>query len=271
MQDSKMKSLANLKYIFRIGRDYNPKLVKFILYLFNRQLSNFYIILGRRGTGKTDFSFLICAILYFNGLITRIATNVKIHNSPFHIEHIDNLEDLTLWCQSSTARKLFIFDEAGRSMARRSPMAKLNVQIIKELQIIRKYKLSLLFVTPHEKYIDGATLGSDVLDGYFVKTDLGKKNALYVDLLEGGNIPLHGIPRTLVHFDTWDSADFTLKPLITKAMFSNEEHKILWRYAHGETYTDLNVHPEKFRRIIRKFIRETLKPNFTVHKTLSEG
>jgi len=230
----------------------------------------FVIIFGRRGTGKTDFSLLLCEILHDLGIVQHFATNIKIYDSPFKIERVDNLEDLTLWAETLSGRKMFILDEAGRSVARRTPMSKMNVEIIKKLQIIRKYKLSLQFVTPNEKYVDSAALGSDVLDGVFLKPNFrNQKILLYVDKLEGFNLSIYGIPPTSIKFDTWDSADFTLKRIIVNPLFSDKDHALLWRWANGETLKEIDVHPEAFRRINRKFLREHLKNHITLHKTKS--
>jgi len=251
----------------------SPKFLNLIKYLWRRGVSKdsvFVIIFGRRGTGKTDFSLLLCEILYNLGIIQHFATNIKIYDSPFPIEHINNLDDLTLWAETHTGRKMFILDEAGRSMARRTPMSKINVEILKKLQIIRKYKLSLQFVTPNEAYIDSATLGSDILDGVFRKPNFrNQKILLYLDNLEGFRVSIYGIPSTSIKFDTWDSADFTLKRIILNPLFSDQDHALLWRWANGETLKEIGVHPEAFRRITRKFLKEHLKMDITLHKTKS--
>lgn len=249
----------------------SPKFLNLIKYLWQRGVSKdsvFIVVFGRRGTGKTDFSLLLCEILYTLGIIQHFATNIKIYSSPFPIEHINNLEDLTLWAETHSGRKMFILDEAGRSMPRRSPMSKMNVEILKKLQIIRKYKLSLQFVTPNEIFIDSATLGSDLLDGVFLKPNFkNQKILLYVDQLEGFRLSVYGIPPTSIKFDTWDSADFTLKRLIINPLFSDQDHALLWRWANGETLKEIDVHPEAFRRINRKFLREHLKNHITPHIT----
>ena len=246
------------------------KFVKLIRYLWSRGISSFFVIFGRRGTGKSDFSLLLIEVLKAENLIQHFATNIKIYNSPFHIEPIHNLEDLTVWAKNNRGKKIFILDEAGRSFARRSPMAKMNVEIIKQFQIIRKYKLSFLLVTPHQKYIDSTALGSDVLDGVFQKTGFKlQKTILYIDRLEGFRLRVNKLPRTSIDFDTWDSADFTLKRQIINPLFSSKDHQLLWRYAEGTTVKQLEVHPEAFRRILRKFLRENLKTQLTAHKTVS--
>jgi len=251
----------------------SPKFLNLITYLWRRGVSKdsvFFIIFGRRGTGKTDFSLLLCEILYSLGIIQHFATNIKIYDSPFPIEHINNLEDLTLWAETHSGRKMFVLDEAGRSMARRTPMSKMNVEILKKLQIIRKYKLSLQFVTPNEAYIDSATLSSDILDGVFLKPNFkNQKILLYVDKLEGFRLNINRIPPTSIKFDTWDSADFTLKRNIINPLFSDQEHALLWRWANGETLKEIDVHPEAFRRMNRKFLKEHLKNHITLHKTKS--
>lgn len=251
----------------------SPKFLNLIRYLWRRGVSKdsvFLIVFGRRGTGKTDFSLLLAEILHDLGIIQHFATNVKIYDSHFKFERINNLEDLTLWSETLSGRKMFILDEAGKSMPRRSPMSKMNVEMIKKLQIIRKDKLSLQFVTPDEKFIDSATLGSDLLDGIFLKPNFrNQKILLYVDQLEGFRLNINRIPGTSIKFDTWDSAEFTLKRIIVNPLFSDQDHALLWRWANGETLKEIDVHPEAFRRINRKFLREHLKTHITVHKTKS--
>lgn len=228
----------------------------FIKHLFIRQVSSFLIIFGRRGSGKTDISLLIAEILDYLGLINHIATNIKIYESQFSIEHITSLQDLRLWCKQTKGKKLFIFDEVGKAIRRRTPMASLNVKLIDELQILRKYKLSIIMITPNEKYVDRTTLGSDVLDGYFIKPRFDNpKVALYYDLLESFDKKLFGIPRTSIKFDTWDSAPFTQFSTKTPR-FKDKDMQMAWRWLHGSKIEDLGIQAVQLHRIQRKILKE---------------
>jgi len=243
-----------------------------IRYIFRRQVSAFIIIFGRRGSGKTDLSLLIMEILHVFNEIKHFATNIKTFDAPFEIKHVSNLVDLTRWCEETKGKKLFVLDEAGRAFKRRTPMAKINVEIIDKLQILRKTKLSSIYVTPDERYLDSTALGSDVLDGMLRKLSFkNRKIALYEDQLEGFALRLWEIPPTNIKFDTWDSATFTLGKKITKPQFKDEELGYLWDYAEGKTIAETGLHPEKFRRILKKYLRESLKSRVTNHITYREG
>ena len=94
----------------------NSEFIDIIKHLFVRGTSAFLIIFGRRETGKTDFSLLIAEILHERSIIEHFATNIKIYNPPFPIQHITNLDDLRLWAKDTPGKKLFIFDEFGLSL-----------------------------------------------------------------------------------------------------------------------------------------------------------
>jgi len=250
----------------------SKEFIGLIRYIFRRQVSAFIIIFGRRGSGKTDLSLLITEILHVFNEINHFATNIKVFNTPFQIEYITNLVDLTEWCEKTKGKKLFVLDEAGRAFQRRTPMAKINVEFINQLQILRKYKLSAIYVTPNERYLDSTALGSDILDGVFTKLSFkNRKLALYEDQLERFVLRLWEIPPTNIKFDTWDSATFTSGKKITKPQFKDEDLNFLWDYAQGQTIKETGLHPQQFRRILKKYLRESLKLKVTNHITYREG
>jgi len=231
-----------------------------IRYLFLRQTSAFLIILGRRGTGKTDFALLIAELLHRQRIIKHFATNIKIYESPFQIERITSLEDLKIWCRETPGRKLFIPDEYGKILRRRTPMSKLSIKLIDELQILRKFKLSTIAITVDEKYVDNVALGSDILDGYFLKPDYkNQKFALYQDLLEYFDYEIHNIPGTQIRFDTWDVAPFTEFSQDRKPRFKDKDIELLWRWTQGEEAKSLGLHRGQLSRIRKKFVKETLE------------
>jgi len=211
---------------------------------------------GRRESGKTDFSLLIAFILWKAGIIEHFASNIKIYDSPFPIKHITNLPDLEEWARDTPGRKLFILDEAGKSLRRRTPMSKLNIELLDNLQILRKYRLSIIMLAPADKYIDAASLGSDVLDGYFIKPYFkNPKVGIYHDLLEKFHKNLSDIPPTPVKFDTWDVAPFNLKGK-KSPKFDSKEVDDIYAWCHGKTYEDVGwENPNECNRKVRQFCR----------------
>jgi len=218
------------------------------------------MIMGRRGSGKTDMALLIMEILNKFGVMTTFATNIKIHSSTFHIEHITNLQDLQFWCQNTRGRKLFIFDEAGKSIRRRTPMSKLNVEMLDQLQILRKYKLSLILIAPHDKYVDNAALGSDVLDAIIVKHNFKNPEvALYRNLFENFEVWFTDIPRTMIDFDTWDVAPFKKDSPKRRPKFKDEMIAGLWDLTHGKTAKAIGWDSQQVARRWRKFVKVVLE------------
>ena len=228
----------------------------FIHHLFNRQISSFFIVFGRRQSGKTDFALLIAETLFALDLIKHIATNIKTSSDIVPIEHIISLDILKAWCKEKRGRKLFIFDEVGKALRRRTPMSSLNVKLIDELQILRKYKLSILALTPNEKYIDRVALGTDVLDGVFLKTSFSNpKVGIYRDFLDGSRKNLNNIPKTSIDFDTWDVAPFTEFSTNTPN-FKDKDLRLLWKWLHGAKISDLGIQHIQLHRIQRKILKE---------------
>ena len=240
----------------QVTRDFSD----FIVHLFVRQISGFIIILGRRGTGKTDLSLLIAEILVSRGKVDHVATNIKIYEAPFPILEIDNLDDLKKWAKETGGHKLFLFDEIGKGMTRRRPMSSLNVALIHQFHILRKYKLSIVATTINDEYVDNAILGQDILDGYFLKPNFrNPKVALYQDYLEMIELDVYDLPKTTVKFDTWDSAPFREHSKNLTPQFKDKDLELLWKWSQGHMYKDLEVHPMKINRLCRKFIKESLE------------
>jgi len=244
------------------------KFVKMVKQIFFRQTSAFILVLGRRETGKSDFSLLLSEILFHRCKIKHFATNMHIYNSgDLDFKKIVSLDALREWCQFVKGRKLFIFDEVGKAIRRRSPMSSLNVKLIDELQVLRKYKLSIIAIAPASKFVDSSILGTDMLDGYFKKPyrfrDMRKnqKMAIYVDLLEGKNTKLFGIPKSNLIFDTYGTAPFTEHSKVKQPAFKNYQNQRLWNWAHGEEYDCSRM---TINRLSKKFVRLAMEKGVTL-------
>jgi len=139
-------------------------------------------------------------------------------------------------------------------------MASLNVALINEFQILRKYKLSILACTVDQKYTDNAILGQDVLDGVWTKPNWkNPKIALYDDLLENLHQDFRNIPKTSVEFDTWSSAIFTKHGVKQKPKFKTQELEQLWDLTHGVKAEDVGLKHTQVARLWRKFVKEALE------------
>lgn len=244
------------------SKRWNQECEKFISHLFNRRTSAMIFIAGSRETGKTDFSLLIAEILNETKVMSWFGSNIKIYESSFPIEHITNLDDLRSWCENRQGKKLFILDEAGKTLRRRSPMSSLNIALLDQLQILRKYKLSLILIAPNERYVDSASLGSDMLDGRFWKPNYkNPTEAVYISELDHTSITIDHIPKTSIHFDTWDVAPFKEHGTAIKPKFKDEDTQLLWDWSHGKLNTPNNIMRVRLSRLRMKFIKEVLEKN----------
>lgn len=191
------------------------------------------------------------------------ATNIKVESSYFHIEHISNLDDLRTWAYEKKGPKIYVFDEVGKSVRRRSPMTSLNIKVIDEFQVLRKPKLSFLALTIDEKYTDNALLGEDVLDGVWRKPVWNNPRlALYDDFLENLHETFIDIPPTSIAFDTWSTARFTEHGPVVKPKIRDKDESKLWDWSNGATAEDLGLHYMQINRLTRRFIREALKAKY---------
>lgn len=249
--------------------------ILFVKRIFTIQISTFILILGRRGTGKTDLALLFAEILYRAHIIKYIATNTKIIDSPFPITHIDNLEDLDYWGQTKKGRKLFIFDEIADAMSRRRPMARLTVELIKKFNKLRKHKLSIIATTISDSILDSAAMDQDLLDAVFNRPFFPEKHpikckiAYYNNFLTGESITLEDLPKTSVDFDSWDSSPFTEKPMKTKAQFKDKDMQDVYEYSQGKTCKDLGLHPMQINRKVRKILQYFFEKH--VHVSHNKG
>lgn len=240
--------------------DINPEFAKVIKRLFVMQDSTFVIVFGRRGTGKTALALLTVEILYNLGLVKHVATNTKIYDSPFPIKHIDNLEDLRYWAKTNYGRKIFIFDEIADAMSRRRPMAHLTVELIKQFNKLRKYKLSITGTTISKSVLDSAAMDHDLLDAVFDKPFFPKNHPLackiahYTNFLTGEELTIEDLPNTTVNFDSYDASPFTEKPKINPRKFKDEDMRLVYEWAQGKTGKALGLHPMQLNRKVRKIL-----------------
>lgn len=209
-------------------------------------------------------SLYITQVLSEFKVIAEFATNIKILDSPFPIQRITNMQDLESWLGSTHGRKLYILDEAGKAVRRRTPMDRLNINILDSIQVIRHYRGNLIFIAPADHFIDSAMLGSDVLDVRIRKWNFkNPKVGVWFDLMEERRIDLDGIPATQIRYDNHDIAPFTKSDPTRKPQFKDEDMKILWDWSHGMNSTQLGIGSMKIHRITKKFVKDSLE------KTLS--
>ena len=245
----------------------------FILEIYRRADSIAAFFMGRRDTGKSDHALYTAEILYKYQVMNLFATNIRVYSTPgnMKIDRITDLYNLERWAEGNAGRKLYILDEFGKAARRRTPMSKLNIKILDKLQILRKYKLSWISIAPAEKYVDSASLGSDVLDYIVLKPKFNDpKIADYYDVMRQISKGFKKLPRTSIHFDTWDIAPFTLEPEKIIDKFPTKAIEYSYKNAkYGLTAKALGLDKKQLNRYYKQTIRYFCEKYLTVDK-LSE-
>jgi hypothetical protein len=208
-------------------------------------------------------ALLLLEILYKYIDITRVrryATNIALNDGPFQVEHINNLEDLTAWAKETRERKIYVLDEVGTAIKKRTPMAGINIGMISNLQVLRHWNLSLVYIAPSEKYVDSSMLGTDILDVIIVKPDFERpKLGVWVDLLRETDERFYDIPATSFKFDTHGSAEFLRTALHVGPRFKDSDLNLLWDWSH-DLLKDMNGQTRtRLVRLRKDFIRKGLE------------
>lgn len=216
------------------------------------------LIVGDWKTGKTDFALLIAERLLELEIVKKVASNIETKDP--RITFISSLERLKQWLHMDKIRKLYILDEAGVHIPRRTPMKEKNVQAIQLLPEISKAHARLIVVAQDPDGIDSQFLNPVWCKAIFVKD--GLKNARLISDQFETVIKLSDIPKTTIAFDPYAIAPFTLtEPLrMPTWVLKNEEYKILWQWAiEGKSYKDIGIHRMQLRRLLQKFVANVLK------------
>jgi len=166
-------------------------------------------VTGRMGKGKTNFSLLLCEIALMMRWVKQVATNIKVYDDRFL--RITSFSELDSWLRADKHRKLYDFDEASSNISRRTPLARLNRQIIDLAFKLRKYRAHLIVVAVSRGLVDSTFEAiPDLVLGEFEK--ISKYKAVLKSQLFDDAIILHNIPSSTIKFDTYDIAPFTLSP-----------------------------------------------------------
>jgi len=164
-------------------------------------------VTGRMGKGKTNFSLLLCEIALMMRWVKHVATNIKVYDDRFL--RITSFSELDSWLKVDKQRKLYDFDEASSNISRRTPLARLNRQIIDLAFKLRKYRAHLIVVAVSRGLVDSTFEAiPDLVLAEFEK--LSKYKAVLKSQLFDDAIILHNIPSSTIKFDTYDIAPFTL-------------------------------------------------------------
>lgn len=231
---------------------------KDLMALFRRD-SAVIMMTGRKDYGKTDFSLRLGEDAYEEGLIQRIGSNIRTKDE--RSDHITNLHSLKTWLNQK-GRKYFVFDEAGKHLARTRFMAQLNKVIMDIIQLVRHYNATFTAIAPSERFIDSKFLGSEILDCRIKK--LNRKTAEVRNYLSFRAYLITQIPRTTVKFWSKDIADFTMESERDLTQLADYE-RVAYLYGHGLSMDQIGqeLEPKKHRYAVSRMLRKYLSIHFS--------
>lgn len=209
---------------------------------------------GKNQSGKTAFNLLQFEMLHDLGLGAGFGTNMKSVKCPW-IEKIYDFQTLKKRChmlnpnpsKHGLKRFFFLISELADFVPQDQPWN--NVDFIKELQMVRKYGLSVL--SDSIARVDGRVLNENHFHGYFVKYNKGDpKVAKYVDWTRGEILDIRDIPNTSIPFDTYESARFYMFPQTddSDTIPLNKDHQIVKRYREAGSIKATGLHPQEVKR-----------------------
>lgn len=223
-----------------------------------REDSAVIMMSGRKGFGKTSFSLRLGEEALENGLISRMATNIRTEDE--RVDCITNLPDLKTWL-AQRGRKYFILDEAGQYLSRIRFMSKLNKMILDIIQLIRHYDATFTAIAPNEKFIDSNYLNTDILDCRIKKISL--HFAQVKNYLSWQSYTLSDIPDTNIKFWSKDIAPFSLEKAVKLDKLSVEE-SCAYLYGKGKSYEVIGqgLNPPKHRTQVKRMVQRYLSLHF---------
>lgn len=224
-------------------------------------------VLGRNQSGKTDFALHQLEHLHKLGLADGFGANIPDLEADFDIDFIEDFQTLKRRCQmlnpnpktKGLKRYFFLADEMGNWAPQDQPW--LNVNLVRELQSVRKYGLSVIGTAIDR--VDGRILNEKHFHGYFMKASKANPTVgYYFDWLNYGRTTLLNIPRTKIEFDTFHSATFYMEPQTPtdRLLPLNPEHKMVIKYLdNGESWRGTGVHRQTGKNALGKVLRYHLK------------
>ena len=240
---------------------------KCLLYMFGLPAS-LVLIIGDWKTGKTDFALLIAERLLEIGLIKEVASNIK--TSDPRIKFVADLPSLREWLFYSDRRKtkLYIFDEAGSHLHRRRSMSRKNIAFVKILPEISKARAKMIAIMQNPESIDKELLSPVWCKGLIIKENKYRAKFISEFFPEEKEVEFFPVPRTTIPFDPYDIADFSLtRPKQIPATIKDEDLKILWEWSvNNKSTRQLDIHPMKLNRIVRKFVKQILEKEYSEQK-----
>ena len=207
---------------------------------------------GVNQSGKTDLNLFIMERLHELGLGYAFGSNVPVE-APFPVDFIEDFQTLKRRCmminpdpdRHGIKRYFFFASEMGKWAAQDIPWK--NTNLIRELQLVRKYGLSVL--GDGIDRIDRRIFSPSHFHGFFEKhSKEHPERAVYIDWTKKGKkTTIRHIPQTTIKFNTFHSARFTFEPDIPEGVNVplNQDHQHVKKYVEaGGSWKKAGIHTQ---------------------------
>ena len=219
------------------------------------------VTLGKKQSGKTDFTLRIMELLHELDLADGFGSNVKSIKAPFEIDFIEDFQTLKARCQMlnpdaekhGIKRYFFFASEMGKWLPRDQPWR--NTKFIEELQTVRK--IGLNWLGDGVNRIDERVVNEMHFDGKFRKVSIMRPDiATYHNYSNGRTETIQGIKRTTLKFNTWESCNFYMEPQVPEDIVVplNPEHKIVQEYLKHGSWKKAGIHPQEGKNSVKKVL-----------------
>lgn len=208
-------------------------------------------------TGKTD-STLLCSYLAKKwGIVDKIGSNIFTYNNP-EVDFVDSTGGLKKWMHANKLEKIYILDEALKTIYRRKAMSKLTIKIITEIMPeVSKGHTRLMILTQINK------LDQDVLHPAFHRATWKKLNKKTMEC-RSKHYPFrifYDLPASPIKFDKDLCANFFDKEM-SKVGDSSTLPPILRvcaSYSKGDTLDKIGKENGLHRQQVKRMLQKGLK------------
>jgi hypothetical protein len=217
--------------------------------------------IGVNQSGKTDLNLFIMERLHELELGVAFGSNIPV-KAPFEVDFIEDFETLKQRCQMlnpdperyGIKRYFFFASEMGKWAAQDIPWK--NTNLIRELQTVRKYGLSIL--GDGIDRIDKRIFSPSHFHGFFEKHSKEKpQKAIYIDWTKKGKkTNIDNIPKTTINYDTFYPANFYMEPKTPTetGVFLDEDHQRVKKYMELGSWAKTGIHRQTGKDSLMKVL-----------------
>lgn len=232
------------------------------------------VIEGDWRTGKTNNALLFAYLAQKWGIVHEIGTNIVTGKSPVPIHHIEQTGRLQQWMHRNRAEKIYILDEALKTIYRRKAMSKLSIKILTEIMPeVSKGHTRLWVLTQINK------LDSDVLHPAFHRATwtCQERGVMECKSKHYPRRVFTGLPPSPIQYDPDTTAKFIDKDLLKLSEIGTLP-RILQAadlYSKGKTLSQIggvmNLHRQQVKRELQKAMKWLVDNHEQVEKGISKA